>query len=234
MFKRSIQKRILGTITKSRQNLLIFTLEAVIIALFIVAALLQNRGTFTVSVPRADMVQYGLVLSDTADFAQPRQRIDSRPLADTWNITETDIPADVAEIDGEHNGANYIAYTFYVKNIGTERVGYNVTADIEEVYLGVDAAMRFKVYINRDEPVRYAKVSASGAPEPGTAAFLNETRMLSHSGRELDPDQADRYSVVIWLEGEDPECINDILGGFIKMSMTFRAIPLENDQPSAA
>ena len=34
---------------------------------------------------------------------------------------------------------------------------------------------------------------------------------------ELMPGEIDKYTVVIWLEGEDPECVNDILGGTIEM-----------------
>ena len=31
--------------------------------------------------------------------------------------------------------------------------------------------------------------------------------------------EVDKYTVVIWLEGNDPECINDIIGGELKMQM---------------
>ena len=30
----------------------------------------------------------------------------------------------------------------------------------------------------------------------------------------------DKYTVVIWVEGDDPECKNDLIGGEIKMHMT--------------
>ena len=39
---------------------------------------------------------------------------------------------------------------------------------------------------------------------------------------KLQPQEIDKYTVVIWLEGEDPECINNILGGTIEMMMRFR------------
>ena len=31
--------------------------------------------------------------------------------------------------------------------------------------------------------------------------------------------QKDRFTIVIFLEGDDPECINDLIGGEIKMHM---------------
>ena len=36
--------------------------------------------------------------------------------------------------------------------------------------------------------------------------------------------EIDRYTVVIWLEGEDPECVNAIMGGEAKFSMQFEVI----------
>jgi len=38
----------------------------------------------------------------------------------------------------------------------------------------------------------------------------------------LEPGEVDKFTVVIWLEGEDPECMNDILGGTIEMMMKLR------------
>jgi hypothetical protein len=32
-------------------------------------------------------------------------------------------------------------------------------------------------------------------------------------------DQIDKITIVIWLEGDDPECVNAILGGEMKMHM---------------
>ena len=37
----------------------------------------------------------------------------------------------------------------------------------------------------------------------------------------------DKYTVVIWLEGWDPECVDDIMGGEVKLSMNFHIIDKE-------
>ncbi len=34
--------------------------------------------------------------------------------------------------------------------------------------------------------------------------------------------EMDKYTVVIWLEGEDPECVNDILGGTIELILRIK------------
>ena len=33
----------------------------------------------------------------------------------------------------------------------------------------------------------------------------------------------DKYTVVIWMEGDDPECVDKIIGGSVQFSMTIDA-----------
>jgi hypothetical protein len=45
---------------------------------------------------------------------------------------------------------------------------------------------------------------------------------------DLKIGDTDRYTVVIWLEGWDPECVNDIMGGEVKLSMNFNVLEDES------
>jgi hypothetical protein len=40
----------------------------------------------------------------------------------------------------------------------------------------------------------------------------------------------DKYTIVIWMEGEDPECIDNIVGGSVEFSMKIDA--LDDDDSS--
>ena len=238
MARRSIKKRILFLITRSRLNIVLFTLATIAIALFIVAALLESKGTFTITTPRAAMINYGLVLSDTPGFERPRHELRSAPVIDMWNITQSDLPSDVDQIDGDHNGKDYLAYTFYVKNNGQKTVIYNASLSIDELHLAVDDAVRLKVYLN-GEPSVHAKPQDSGQPEPNTIPFVNNVKMAAFGDRTMHVGDVDKYTVVLWLEGNDPQCVNDILGGFLKMSMFFDArpgdeVPTETPQEATA
>lgn len=44
-------------------------------------------------------------------------------------------------------------------------------------------------------------------------------------------DSEDKYTIVIWVEGDDPDCIDELIGGEIKMNMrlTEEHINLENN-----
>ena len=41
---------------------------------------------------------------------------------------------------------------------------------------------------------------------------------------DFSPQARDKYTVVIWLEGNDPDCVDDIIGGQIKFGMDFNII----------
>ena len=40
----------------------------------------------------------------------------------------------------------------------------------------------------------------------------------------FEPKDRDKYTVVIWLEGNDPDCLDNIIGGTIKFNMNFHII----------
>lgn len=42
---------------------------------------------------------------------------------------------------------------------------------------------------------------------------------MQQDRNDIKPGEIDRYSIVVWLEGNDPECIDDIIGGEMKMAM---------------
>ena len=37
--------------------------------------------------------------------------------------------------------------------------------------------------------------------------------------KNFKPNTKDHFTIVVWIEGDDPECLNDLLGGEIKMHM---------------
>lgn len=50
---------------------------------------------------------------------------------------------------------------------------------------------------------------------------------------DFQAGSVDKYTIVIWVEGDDPECLDDIIGGEIKMKMTITEVlqtKRENDQ----
>ena len=52
-----------------------------------------------------------------------------------------------------------------------------------------------------------------------TSAYNKGTTVILEKVNNFKPDDLDRYTVVVWLEGDDPDCIDDLIGGEIKMHM---------------
>ncbi len=52
------------------------------------------------------------------------------------------------------------------------------------------------------------------------------------SGRELEvaPGELHKYTVVMWLEGDDPDCTDELIGGHIGLEMNFTMIDVDEDQ----
>lgn len=119
-----------------------------------------------------------------------------------------------------HNGDNYIAYTFYIENMGDETIHYWYRVYIDDVIKNVDKAIRIGIYLNGEKTV-YAKANErTSAPEKGTVAFKDAETALLVQRKNFKSKDVDKFTVVIWVEGDDPDCIDDLLGGEMKMHMT--------------
>ena len=189
---------------------------------YALSSFVNKAGNFTVWLSNE---QSSLItLSDTPDFLECSTMLEADVIEQMDNITKAWMPANLDEVDGCHNGENYIAYTFYLKNVGTDEVDYLSQINIHAVTLEADNAIRVMVIKNGEETV-YAKAQkGSTEPEPDTVAFLSDTKVLENTTEAFAPGQVDKYTVVIWLEGNDPECIDNIRGGVVKMSMNFNVL----------
>jgi len=186
----------------------------------------NEAGSFTVIVPKNDADT--ISLSNTVGFEDPTVCIEAEVVESMDNITRDWLPDDIDGIDGSHNGENYIAHTFYVKNTSEDAIDYLAEINIKSSTLGADEAVRVMIIKNGEETV-YAKSQIdSDEPEPDTVPFTSQTKVLSETTESFEADAVDKYTVVIWLEGNDPECVDDILGGVVKMSMNFKVIGESN------
>lgn len=214
-----------------RMQMLIRVAAVIVLALFLIVLLMylfslfsQQAGRFTVSSKDANR---GLILSETPDFANYTAQLNADPVEEMDNITYDWLPDGLTEKNGSHNGDNYLAYTFYVKNTGNEDIDYTTSINIEYKKLDVDDAVRVQVYRNGQSTV-YAKRAKDGKPEVDplikTTPFVSNTVVMTETREDFKMGVVDKYTVVVWLEGWDPECVNDILGGELKLSMDFEVL----------
>ena len=121
-----------------------------LVLVYIFSLLFNRYGSFTISVKDFADRKYSLTLSETASFKRTTSRLNAAAANDITNISYNNIPKDVNDVDGAHNGENYLAYTFYLKNSGEETCNYRYSIIISKATSGIDAAARIRVYYNED------------------------------------------------------------------------------------
>jgi len=220
------------------------------------ASFLNKAGRFTINLDPNAFNKYGISISSTEDFKDPTIMLQGTALDNMWNITQNwilndpdgnyDINnttksgkyydpayptyqsfADIDKVDGDHNGKDYIAYTFWIKNAGSMNAGYYGSLDIDSVAKGADEAIRVMVFRN-GVPTVYGKAPKNPDAQYATYGiddfFIARTVVTDFSRTDFKVGDKDRYTIIIWLEGWDPECVNDIMGGEVKLSMNFKVL----------
>ncbi len=187
--------------------------------LYLVLYVVNSNGYFTIKLDKNLKAERHILLSSDSEFSAETVEIKVKGLEYMDNITESWIPMDeVIKKEGDNSGDNYIAYTYFIKNDGEQKTDYKSKIVIESVIKNVDDAVRVAVFTNGEKKV-YAKKAKNGKEEPNTIAFLSNHLIMEQERNGLEPGQIDRYTILVWLEGKDPECIDDIIGGEMKMSM---------------
>lgn len=190
--------------------------------LFVLLSLVYKGGRFTVTLDKRFAMDNNIVLYEDKDFKEVKRKLSARELEFMDNISINWIPSDIDSYNGSHNGENYIAYTFYIENEGEQTVNYWYSVIIDDVIKNVDEAARVMIYFNGNKSV-YAKVNSyTKEPEKDTLPFLNESTAVLEQRKDFKPGDIDKFTVVIWLEGDDEDCTDNILGGEIKMHMEIR------------
>jgi hypothetical protein len=207
-----------------RQKIMRTAIAAMIILaiiIYLISVLYTKTGSFTVSINKFDATQYALTLSDTRDFYTQTALLNAEISKEITNISESWLPADLDNIDGAHNGDNYVAYTFYLKNAGEGTVEYNYQMYIVNIVNDLDEAIRIRLYID-GVYTNFARTATDGSgAEPGTTEFLTERIITQGQRGNFGPGDVTKFTVVIWIEGDDPDCLDDLIGGELKVAMDF-------------
>jgi len=210
---------------------LVIIIFVFLLVLFFILSIVYKGGRFTVTLDPNFTLRSGIVLYENKDDIRYKNKLYANEIEFMDNISGDWIPANIdSEKDGSHNGENYIAYTFYVGNTGEEAINYWYRIKIMDVIKNVDEAIRIAVYQNGEKSV-YAKESdLTGNEEPGTIKFYSDQYAMLKERKHLGSKESDKYTVVIYLEGDDPECVDAIIGGELKLKMEIMEEHVENEK----
>ncbi len=272
-----------GTLAGMGIKLLAIAAAATLMVTFVASTITEEKGSFTINLT-GDMLDAGFILSDTGDFAERKTRLISERMEEVNNITLDDISSDVNDIDGPHNGAHYVAYTFYIKNEGKQANSYEWRLKMTEESKDVTKAVWVMVFED-DKQLIYTRAATEATEEESAVpeelygfskelkfaeaakveqettqyySKFDETKQKDVYGVKTKPYYDDetvayglienvpvhdpekepnydpelefsersihKYTIVIWIEGYDPDCTDDIFGGFAKFEMEFENV----------
>ncbi len=190
-----------------------------LIVIYLVLSIVYADGKFTINLDREFSKKTGMVIYEDPDNKQPKLILKVKEAGLLDNISIDWLPKDInKEANGTHNGSNYIAYTFYVDNMGSDYINYWYRIPIYSIIRNVDEAVRVMIYQNDNRKI-YAKIGKDGQPEKNTTPFYSDDVVALEQRIGLEPGQRDKYTIVVWLEGDDPDCIDSIIGGQLKLNM---------------
>lgn len=210
---------------KFRSNLKIILLCSLIllIIIFLILSIVYNGGRFTVTLDPNFALESGIVIYEDPEYKESKGKLYAEDLDFMDNISINWLPKDIHnEKNGSHNGENYIAYTFHVENEGEEIQNYWYSIVIDDVIKNVDEAVRIMIFVNDEKSVYAKKNSYTGKPETDTKEFYSEDIAVLEQRENFKPKDVDKITVVIWLEGDDPDCVDALIGGEIKLHMEIR------------
>lgn len=210
---------------------LLILLTAMVALTYVVSALYSRFGGLTIAVDPYQMEQYALSLCETPDFTAPTSALNARAVAHITNISASDLPRDLEHVNGVYHGEHFLSYTFYLTNAGAQPVSYTYEIVLQDVTRDLDSALRVRLYED-GAPTTYAKTrSDGGGAEEGCVEFLSSTVIARRRVDHFSPGDMKKYTIVLWLEGNDADCVDALIGGSLKAAMTFSVIDGEEFAP---
>ena len=201
------------------------TIGAVVMMISYAFVLLYNRtGRFSVMVDNPDTT-YAITLCEHPDFRTKSSRLTNDQQVTISNLCGEALPKNIDQVDGEHNGEHYLAYTFYCKNIGAGKESLVYEMTFNNVTNNIDECIRVRIYVN-GVPTDYAKTRSDGGGMEShlcDKTFAGKYVVCREEIPEVGFDEYVRFTVVIWVEGDDPDCNDSVVNGKIKFDMQIEA-----------
>ena len=210
---------------------IVAALASILLIMYIISMLWTQTGDLTISI--GDLGDDGktLMLCENMDFDPAQVVLDGGVVKEVTNITKSWLPKDIDnEADGIHPikndlAKNYLAYTFYLRNTGDQDLNYETVMTVTGQAKSADEAVRFMVYRN-GKPSVYAKGQYNDRTKAETDAtkWVDDTTIMRDPKEALKAGGTDKFTVVVWCEGNDNECVDAIRGGHVRAQMVFNVV----------
>ncbi len=213
-------------------KIVILCIFLIMLVCFIILSVVFSINRFTISLDSELHDKDGIVIYTDLNERAPQRKLYADSIDSLDNISYDWIDRDdiSGNYEGSHNGDNYIAYTFYIENQGNVSINYWYEIKIDDVIRNVDEAIRVIVNLNGEEVIYAKRNSETGLAEEGTEMFYKDDVVVSKGRKVFNVGDVDKFTIVIYLEGDDPDCLNNLIGGEIKMHMDIREEHLDEKE----
>ena len=201
-----------------KAGLLIILLFLIII--YFLLKIAYDSGNFTISLDENFALKSGLIMYERLNEKDDKRQLSATRADFIDNISVNWLPSDLdSQGEGSHNGDNYFAYTFYIENKGSEVVNYWYEILVDDVIKNVDRAVRVMVIRNGEKTIYARANERTGEAEVGTTKFFSPQEVCVEGRQDFKPGDIDKFTIVIFIEGDDPDCVDALIGGEMKMHM---------------
>ncbi len=194
-----------------------------------------STGTFVISMTE-EATQKGIQMSTDQSFAEGTSRlyVDPEEQSDETTYELLDIEGAV-NANGLFTQKNedYVAYSFYIRNVGFEMINLLYTVNINDVTLNLDDYVRILIIVQRvntDLPRTETMYMKPDAEEKYYPPVMPQAKMFLSNNYQRDPiisESVDRFqvnamlkfTVLMWIEGYDTT--PNMERGSIKIDMKF-------------
>ena len=169
--------------------------------IYFILRIVYETGDFTISLDPNLAQKSGLIMYERKSEKEEKKILKATKVEFMDNISVKWLPENLNNMgEGAHNGDNYLAYTFYVENKGSDTINYWYEIIVDDVIRNVDKAIRVMVYRN-DEKTIYAKPNEiTGEAEQGTVKFYSYIEVMVQGRMNFKPGDIDKFTIVIFIE----------------------------------
>lgn len=200
-------------------------------------------GNFIITLDNKDVFSsISLVEEKDSNLTSPRLYADS--VSDLPDLSFDELKLlEAVEADGNYFDPEfkYFAYSFYLVNNGLETVNIEMEYRITEVHRQTDEMIRIIIIKNDDienlsaDNLKMYKKADKVPHEynpahPVAEQFVDDKTVFKSEIEAFAPEQRIKFTVIIYIEGEDPDSTDDKYGGQIKMSLRFSIIEDEEEE----
>lgn len=191
-----------------------------LIVIYFLLRIAYETGNFTITLDDDFALKSGLIMYEKLEEKDDKRMLKAIRADFIDNISVNWLPQDIEnQGEGSHNGDNYFAYTFYIENKGSDIVNYWYEIKIDDVIKNVDRAVRVMVIRNGQKTIYARPNETTGEAEEGTTKFYSSSEVCVEGRKDFKPNDIDKFTVVIFIEGDDPDCVDSLIGGEMKMHM---------------